>query len=188
MSQLTGPVTILQVEQRSGVKNGKPWTLFKVKASDGNSYDTFDAPLAQKANSYLGHPVTIGYDTRVNVKDGVEYTNYDLKDVLVPQGGFESPVASGGNLPSQPLPAPAPALIPQEGASTASQEKDARITRLSSARTAFEFYAGSGVPDEQVFRLAARIEHFANTGLLAAVAAQVPDVPSQPDDGMPWDD
>lgn len=45
----TSTLTVLDISERSGEKNGKKWTRFTIKLSDGNEYGTFDTKLADKA-------------------------------------------------------------------------------------------------------------------------------------------
>lgn len=184
MAQLTGPVTITGVVGKTiNTKNG-PGTIYEVSASDGNKYATFTAPLAQKANSMIGQTVALSFTTRQNG----QYVNYSLQDIV--DGGAAAPAA----IPMEPAaaaipvaapaaPAPAPAAILVAGGG----DKDARITRLSAAKTAFDYAASAGMDEQASFALAARIESFANGQPPAPVAA-APVAPAQAaDDGIPWD-
>lgn len=183
-------VTILGVEQKSGTgKNGKPYTIHKVKASDGNQYDTFDAPLYQAAVQAGGAPVVLEYEARQNG----EYTNYDLRGVSL--AGNQAPVAS-------PVVAPSPAPVGLDPAtqvatiadpSTYAQDKDARITRLSAARTAFDYASANGLDSFSALALAKDVERFANTGLgineVSDETQEEAPVAAAPQAGaLPWDD
>lgn len=190
----TQVVTILGVEQKHGTgKTGKPYTIYKVKASDGNQYDTFDAPLYQAAVQAGGAPVVLEYEERRNG----EYTNYDLKGVsLAPTGEvpFAPTVVAPVAQPAAPVGVGANGLtFAQENAqapSTFAQDKDARITRLSAARTAFDYSAANGTPPDYALDLASKIEHFANTGQVVSVIppGDSPVVPPTQAGALPWDD
>lgn len=180
----TGVVTILGIDQKSGVgKTGKPYTLYNVKASDGNTYTTFEAPLAQQAGQTNGAPVTLEYDQRPNG----QYMNYDLKAVYPAAGAVpDAPahaVASVNGAPPQ---------LPVVEASTFQQEKDARITRLSAASTAFQYAAAAGIGAVEALALAVTVEHYANGGPASPGAYPDPEpvVPAQSGvaagDSIPW--
>lgn len=150
----TGVVTILGLEQKSGTgKNGKPYTISKIKASDGNTYDTFEIPLYQAASAAGQSPVVLEYETREN--NG--YTNYDLKGVSPANGQAQQAPVAAPVEPARTMGVPEVA--------TYAQEKDARITRLSAASTAFDYAAGVGLDEDKALALADRIEYFANHGL-----------------------
>lgn len=139
--QLTQPVQILAVEGRNVNTKRGPGTVFDVKASDGNTYTTFDAPTAQKAQASLGvGAVTLGYEQTQNG----QYTNLNLKEVV--GGDVIGDVATP--LPLAPAPVPAltqpvtingtPVAIPVAPLVDPSA-KDAKITRLAAQKTAFAF-------------------------------------------------
>ena len=179
MSQLSQPVTILGIDANNGVsaKTGRPWTLYKVKASDGQSYDTFDAQIAQKAKGASG-AVTLAFD----VREQNGFTNNDLKDVLAPQG--QTPQTQAISVPTASL--ATASLTPVSEPSTFQQDKEARITRLSAASTAFEYSAAAGGTIDETFALAARIERYAFTGQTDQPAPLVVPAPQQ-EDSLPWE-
>lgn len=177
MAQLTAPVTITSVTGKQiNTKNGVG-TIYEIAASDGIKYATFKAPLAQKAHGLVGGAaVALSFTTRQNG----EYTNYSLQDIV----DGAAPAAPG--IPMAPAPAPAAAAAPAIPMASGDGQKDARITRLSAAKTAFDYAASAGLDEAAAFALAQRIEGFAN-GTVATPAA-APAQAQTADDGIPWED
>jgi phage recombination protein Bet len=50
------------VSTKTGNKNGKPWTRYGIKIG-GNTYGTFDAKIAKRAEDLLGQPVVFASET-----------------------------------------------------------------------------------------------------------------------------
>lgn len=80
--------TILKTqESKTGTgKTGKPWTLRVFQAANGNSYQTFEASIANKAYELLGEPATIEFEEQE--RNG--YVNYVLLGVEPAAGAVES--------------------------------------------------------------------------------------------------
>ena len=176
----TQVVTILGIEQKHGTgKTGKPYMIFKVKASDGNEYSTFDAPIAQQAAAAGGAPVVLEYEARQNG----EYTNYDLKVVSLAQQAVAAPVAAPAVASAVATPVSG-SVPPGVEPSTFQQEKDARITRLSAASTAFQYAAAASWNENEALLLAEKIEKFANEGAGPQPQTFEP-VPPAPGE-LPW--
>lgn len=56
-------ITIAGVETKTGVKNDRPWTLYKIAAAEGGRYSTFDAALGNLAQSNIGKTAEITFES-----------------------------------------------------------------------------------------------------------------------------
>lgn len=132
----TGVVKVLQVVGRQVNTQRGQSVVYDISASDGRKYGTFDADLANKANSYAGQDVVLDYEER---QKG-QYTNYDLKGISQ-ASGVQS---AGGDIPG----ASSIPVATQADQAAEKVEKERRITMLSSFGSAAEIvghlFSGAG--------------------------------------------
>lgn len=70
-------MTVLDVSERSGNKDGKPWTRYTIKLSDGNDYGTFDSNIANAARDIKDE----GLHCVVDAKPSQRGNGYDLLSI-----------------------------------------------------------------------------------------------------------
>lgn len=131
---------VLSVQGRN-TKSGT--TIYDVALGDGETYVTFDAGLAARAQALMGQVVTA--DVNVKPKPGTNFVNRYLNDIGA-QGTIQvaqqqsAPVPMASNLPPVPI-------VQQQGTSGGSgwtPEKEKRVTILSCLGSAAQLFQGAG--------------------------------------------
>jgi hypothetical protein len=127
-------VTSKDVEIKRGPRAGQSGTVYMVETEDGQSYDTWDDALAQKAHDLVGEAVDLQVEQRGNF--------YNLQGVRPAQNG------SGTFPPARPA-APQQTQIPQaQPQAQQGPSRDERIERMAAlkeARPAADFLLQTGV-------------------------------------------
>lgn len=111
-------------------------TVYDVAFSNGKTYSTFDAQLAQQGQALQSQQ---GVTLRYEVSQNGQYTNENVVGLFPPgmNPGTFSPPQQQASIPMGGTPTGIP--MASGGGGGMSAEDKARLTRLSSASTAFEF-------------------------------------------------
>ena len=80
---LTADIQVESVETKSGEKNGRTWKLWRVHATDGTQYGTFDAALGSSAFGAAGRRAHITY--KINDRDGRDLLSLEVDENSQPQ-------------------------------------------------------------------------------------------------------
>jgi hypothetical protein len=136
-------------------------TVYRIAFSDGQTYDTWKADIATKAQQLQGQQVDIRAETKTNLgKDGVTvFTNLTLLDIaptgqLLPAastaiGVTGPPVVNGAGAQISVGSVGIPMAPPQQYQREKSPEEQSRIVKQSCLATAFNFvgtlFSGSGL-------------------------------------------
>jgi hypothetical protein len=148
-------------EDRSPKKGMKLW---RVALDDGKEYTTFEPEIADAAIELRGKHVIAD----VSESQNGNFTNYKLWGVVLDTTVDQMLTGNSNDIPTVVDGRQALSPVPD-----ASVEREQRIVRQSSLRTAFDFFAATAMSDtdteeiiDRSLRLAARIDNQAYNGFV----------------------
>lgn len=130
-------VTLEDVESKDVNTRRGLSTVYRLKASDGRTYTTFDDKLAKEGAKYRGQTVVLDY---VESQNG-EYTNYNLNGVKAGEQEFAQ---------NRPDPQLAPGFNPGDSVTS----KDTSIARAVALKAAVTYVVAGISPEDDVITLA----------------------------------
>lgn len=153
-------VTLTSYDKREGNGNRGPWVLHLFKDSAGGSYQTFEAPISNKAYGLLDKPVVLTYEEKP-ARDPQYPPNKVIKGI---EPDLSAPAVSEAPVASQTPPTVASsALIP---VSSGADDRQIQIMRQSALERAIR--ASIGEIDltykKSTYDLAEEFLHYFQTG------------------------
>ncbi len=151
-------VTLTSYDKKEGQGQRGPWTLHLFKDSAGQSYQTFEAPISNRAYGLLNKPVVLEYKDKP-AKNPEYPPNKEIVDIQLDVAALEAIEDEHYNPPTNALTSGAPLV-------NSGDDRQIQIMRQSALERAIRFYGYSGQAygEVQIYELSEEFLHYFQTG------------------------